>query len=86
MYFGKAVGDNFFCTLKLIHHLDVRFLRLNPADILSRELTMIRKDHQSKAGKLIYAITCKPLQTRRPPHSSLRARGSTADPPVMSWS
>ena len=33
---------------------------------------------------LRYAIPCKPLQTRRPPHTSLPAWGLTADPQVFS--
>ena len=32
----------------------------------------------------MYTITCKPLQTRRPPCTGLPAWGSTADPLVLS--
>ena len=47
-------------------------MEAEPAALLSRELTMICKDQQSKAGKAEYALTCKSLQTPAPPpHTSL---------------
>ena len=44
-------------------------------------IAMIRKDQQSKAD-LRDAITYQPLQTRRPPHTSLPACDSTAVRPA----